>query len=363
MPGAKGGVNVDKACLRLAIFFARQKGSDISSVLNPNVPNWQSVRARVAYGAGSLEALSRLVRSNLQAGAVVLTLARRCASDWVNSDGRIAPPSQVQRCSSINGIASSLDRPFETIRRHVQWLIECNLVIRTPEGIALASDGLRQAEIASYLQNRYEHLGQLIRHLVAAEDMFAGPAPDLIRRIPAISLLETAIDIDLAPFEFNKTLLSNLEITTVYSGIAVAGTRAIQADPEASARYRFANTPDHLRQSVSLRSIAQQFSMDYATVWRYAQKLKADGLLTRVSSQGWAVRTSDLHQDELYAASEKYFQYLRRILRGLVADGFDPHASWVELRPCDTDCRERQLFNLPSAAPRQLSVSPSLIES
>ncbi len=226
---------------------------------------------------------------------------------------------------SVNSIAASLTRPFETIRRHVQWLGEEGFVRRLPEGVALASAGPRRDMLTDYVRGRHDSFLRFIADLVSAEDMLPGPLPSEARPVPPIRVLTAALDLDLVPFEANRALLANLEQTTVYSAIAMAGTQAVQADPILSARYRFHRTPDELRQPVSLRFVAERFNMAYATVWRHAHKLMADGLVTRMGNRGWAVCMNDLHQEELYRASEDYFRYLRHVLRKLIAEGFDPY--------------------------------------
>ncbi len=296
------------------------------------MPNWQSVRSRVEYGAGALEALSRMVPSNLQAGAIILMLARGSAPDWVTADGIIAPPITISRSMSVNSIAASLMRPFETIRRHVQWLVDEGFVIRVPDGVALANVGPRCDLLADYVRNRHDSFLRLVADLVAAEDMLERPPRVEVRPISTIQILTAAFDLDLAPFESNRSLLANLELTTVYSAIAMAGTRAVQADPILSARYRHQRTPDELRQPVSLRFVAERFNLSYATVWRHAHKLMADGLVTRLGNKGWVVRMDDLHQEELLRASQAYFRRLRRIMRTLIFEGFDPYAPSVVRR-------------------------------
>lgn len=292
----------------------------MSSLSDPHRPNWQSVRARSAYGFDALAQLSRLCPGRLQESAVFLVIARICLPDWINEDGCLGIPANSTKFVTAHAVSVSLNRPFETVRRHVSWLADQNLIYIDNRRISL-SLGSRAKDIIEFFQSRHECLLQFTKRLIEADDMASLSDRFDSMRFPFVSTLTAAIDLDLVPFEINPSLHENLERTAIYAGFAYLGTQHIMNNPVLSAKYRHINTPDEGRVAVSIRKVASLVGVSYSTAYRQTNYLASVGLLSKTESRLFVVKSNDLLQNELNEASVKYFTYLRKKMRDLIRYG------------------------------------------
>ncbi|NJC09315.1 hypothetical protein GGQ62_002313 [Polymorphobacter fuscus] len=255
-------------------------------------------------------------------GAAFLLLARLCARDWISADGRICPPAEPQPVS-MSGIAASLGRPFETIRRHLRWLESAGVAVVDQRGAALAVTGDMTDHIASYLAAVHDTMLLYGTDLADADDMLP-VKPGSVWAVPTVNVIERALDIVLVPFALQPMLLTNWCAGIVYLGIAYENIRTVKASPVLSRRYRYENTPDALREPVPLLVVATRFGLPYATVWRSAQLLRLLRVARPVARDGWLVATADLHEEQPKQARLAYRGYVARQFRALLAEGYDP---------------------------------------
>lgn len=311
---------------------APARGRTITSLFNPHVDNWQSVRAQMEFHARGVEALSNVLPVKRVECAAFLLLARLCARDWVGEDGRIRPPADPARVAVLR-IADSLGRPPETIRRHVQWLQNQGMAVVDARGAALAVTGVAATHVAAYLAAVHDAMLLYGIDLADADDMLP-MRQGRIWAVPTADVVERALDIILLPYALQPILLTNWCAGIVYLGIAYENIRTVKDDPVLSRRYRDENTPDALREPVPLRRLAERFRLPYTSVWRSAQLLRVLRVARPVGADGWLVTTADLHEERPKQARLAYRGYVARQFRALNAAGYDPAAARGRLLGC-----------------------------
>ena len=251
---------------------------------------------------------------------VLLVVMRVCAPDWTEG-GVLRRPERPGRFTSANGIASSLGRSPETIRRHVHALVDHGICVRGTGGIALNPDPAVMPDLLRLYAAYHDLLIGFIAD-IAAIDLLAPPTLDPDHGLLA-AIVQTTLDIALIPFEQFGHLFADWTSMRVWSCIGALNVRHIMLDPILSERYAVASTPDGLRRPVSLRAVERTLGIPYATAWRHCRLLEARGLVSQ-TEEGWLVRVAQLRDDameESVVAAVHY--YLRRIVM-LVGLGFDP---------------------------------------
>lgn len=274
------------------------------------------------FHARNVAALQRVLPVKRAEGAAFLLLTRLCVRDWVAADGRIRPPAEPQPVS-MSGIAASLGRPFETIRRHLRWLESVGVAVVDRRGAALAVTGDTGERMATYLATVHDAMLLYGIDLADAADMLP-VKPGSVWAVSTVNVIERALDIVLVPFALQPILLTNWCAGMVYLGIAYENIRTVKDSPVLSCRYRYENTPDALRDPVPLLVVATRFGLPYATVWRSAQLLRVLRVARPVARDGWLVATADLHEERPKQARLAYRGYVARQFRALLAAGYDP---------------------------------------
>ncbi len=251
---------------------------------------------------------------------VLLVVMRVCAPDWTQAGVLRAPPCPT-RFTSANSIATSLRRSPETIRRHVQALIDGGICVRGTGGIALNPDPAVRPD--------------LVRLYAAYHDLLIGFVADLAahRLLPApvrgpddallAAIVGTTLDIALIPFEQFGHLFADWTSMRVWSGIGALNVRHIMLDPVLNDRYAVASTPDDQRRPVPLRTVERTLGIPYATAWRHCRLLETRELVSQ-TDRGWLVRVAQLRDDAMEEAVVAAVQYYCRRIATLIAGGLDP---------------------------------------
>ena len=121
---------------------------------------------------------------------------------------------------------------------------------------------------------------------------------------------------------------SSLLAFLLWGALTVVAVRNVTHDPVLSRLYANRIPPDDLRTGTSLRELAAALSIPYATAWRQVQALQAEGMVTRLGGNRWAVLTGNLLGDSVREISAPPSQLLLRKLRELAQLGLDPaHAA------------------------------------
>ena len=254
-------------------------------------------------------------------GVVVLLLARLSAPDW-SAQGRIARPPAATRVGSINALARSLGRPFETVRRHVHALARDGLVSIDPRGVSISTAAAAAPRVIAF----YTEAHDLLIRLVEEFDAIGGvlPAPRAAPARPLVpAVLATALDIALLPFETWRDTLGGWRAMTIWGAIAAANVRHITVDPALSARFAHDYVADAERVPAVLAVIARTLGLPYATAWRHAAALEQRGLVRQVEG-GWLVGEAQYRRPSIARDGGITTAYGLRRVTELVAAGLNP---------------------------------------
>ena len=232
---------------------------------------------------------------------------------------------------SINALAQSMRRPFETVRRHVNALIESGLCNRTSQGVVVAPAMRDNPDIAALLV----HLHDSLVWLVAEFKSYGIPLPHVAPGSAYRSdiTLSAAIDLSLAAFENVGVHFDDWLELAVMSAFLVASARPITLDPDLARRYSEPDTvpPPELRRTVSAAMVARGLNIPYSTVRRQTLTAIAAGLLEK-RGEGVVVSDTLLGGSGAAAAGALALGRAAALLGRLVGGGFpfdDPARAYV----------------------------------
>jgi hypothetical protein len=297
-------------------------------------------------------AMTRALGGNFDRAVILLALLREASDIRDHAKGTAIVRGTSRPGTSVNALAASLDRPFETVRRHVNALIAAGLCLRDGLQVRVALDGAVDAAIGPALAQLHDVMVRLI------EDMadFGLPLPP--QRPGAQhdqrATVAAAIDLLLIAIEFHAHQHDDWLEIVIYGSIMVANARAITYDFEHANSYSESDTmpPESLRLPVSAPAVARALGLPYSTVGRHVGRMLSDGRLARrrgglITSTGWMSTPSQLGGARIVA--ERTAQIFAR----LAASGFTfdrPASLYLGQRPALLD------FGPRHAGPTRLSV-------
>lgn len=236
---------------------------------------------------------------------------------------------------SVNAISSALGRPFETVRRHVNTLIDQGLLQRGQRGVTMAPGVIDDPRLQALLRQMHDGV------VAFAEDLrrFEIPLPAARgdRAYDPAATMAAAIDFALSPFELLSTSYRNpLELAIVNVTITV-GARGYAFDPVVSRRFAEVDTvpPEDLRLPIAVTALAAGLHVSYATARREVELQVKLGRLKRVPG---GVIATDAYLSGAVIANGSQHAAMRAamVLRRLVPAGFrfdDPARCYLEGRP------------------------------
>lgn len=236
---------------------------------------------------------------------------------------------------SINAVAMSLNRPFETVRRHVHALISDGICQRVEHGVSVRSEILALPAFATLLRLLHDQMVSVIEDL---SRMGVPMPPNHVDRFyDPNATIAAAIDLVLAPFDYIRDLHTSwLELVIVHT-VATASARKITLDPELSRRYGEADTapPEDLREPIAITTLARTLRMSYSTVRREVESAIVAGKLMR-SGHGVLATDAYLRSDVIVRAGERATAHCTQVLRRLGPGGFrfdDPTHCYLDGKP------------------------------
>lgn len=208
---------------------------------------------------------------NLNSAVLFAATARAC--------GPFDQPQGGKRPVSINALAASLGRPFETTRRHANALIDEGLVARSPVGLSVVADALTEPRIARLTHGCHDLMVHLMEDLTRIGFTVPEPAGGTIydRR----SGTGVALDLMLAGIECHGRREENF--TRLALLLATEWTERRAALDEVDK----AVTP-----VIRTSAVARILGLPYATTSRNIDALVASGSLIRVGAGLRVVETA-----------------------------------------------------------------------
>ncbi|MEG3176039.1 ArsR family transcriptional regulator [Sphingomonas sp. RB3P16] len=236
---------------------------------------------------------------------------------------------------SINAIAMSLGRPFETVRRHINALIGLGVCVRTPTGVIACPDMLERPRFATLLTLLHDRMVALIEQL--ADFDVALPATRVGQPYDPDATIAAATDLILSPFEYaGSRYRSWLGMVTV-SAVVIASSRRITLDPVLARRYSDADTipPEALRAAVTVSAIARAVRTSDSTVRREIERAIGLGYLKRVPG-GVIASEAFLRSPTIARGGQLATERTSQVLQRLRPGGFrfdDPARCYLDGKP------------------------------
>lgn len=262
---------------------------------------------------------------------VVYTLILRQSVTRPEAGDDGAPP----RAISINSVAASLGRSFETVRRHVHALIDAGLCLRTPDGLVALDGALDRVPLSDSLIVAHDAFVRMAEDMAAFRLPLPAGRRDLAYRHDVG--VNAAVDIMLAVLANNIAAHREWLNLVVYSTILCANVRPFAHDPAVAVRYldETQPVPAELLRPVSAGAVGRALSIPGATVRRRVAGLVADGRVGRVAG-GLVASEEWLNRPASVAISRASWHHIRRIMGRAAAHGFPfdaPARAYMRGRP------------------------------
>jgi hypothetical protein len=276
----------------------------------------------------AMELLLRRLDGSSERGLIFLVLLGAALREVGPSD-RSSDPRPV----SINGIAQSLGRPFETVRRRLGELETMRVCKRTPNGIVLAIDD-DAFDLKAFKTEFNDIIVRLIEDLARFEQPLP-PCSDATMEPDAITA--AGVELLLAGYEFAAHVHRGWMKMLLYMAVVIANARAIVYDEVLARRYSDNETPppQRLRLPIGAKALAMLLHLPYTTVRRHLDGLLADGRLVRVEG-GMLASDAALVDPAILEANIKLGRRMEVVLAKLAARGFpfdEPSRAYATGRP------------------------------
>lgn len=169
---------------------------------------------------------------------------------------------------SINAIAASLARPFETVRRHITALTAADICERTPTGIAMAPSAMASPPFRQMVRTVHDLLVRLICY-VKEHEVVLPVQPVRVGYMPGATVT-AALDLLLSAVEYMDPHYQDWLEMVVVNAVMAANARPITFDRTLALRYAAVDDipPESLRQPVKVTDLARALDIPYSTVQR-----------------------------------------------------------------------------------------------
>lgn len=253
---------------------------------------------------------------------IIYTLAAR-VTGLSDTDAAAMVPT------SAHALAASLGRPYETIRRHVNALIEDGLCARHGNRIHVTPEGLRRPRVAHLLRWAHDCFVRFVEDLAAAGEPL--PASRGGTQYEMANGVRTAVDIMLAVLQTNRERHDGWLDLILFSTVVAANCR----------NHRVSDPHSHADNPVPSRTVARMIGVTPVTAHRHLSAMLATGQLVR-GRGGFRVNGAWLAHPAAQEVSDASLQNIRRLLGGLAAQGFpfdEPARAYLAARPPFTPIR------------------------
>ncbi len=270
----------------------------------------------IEFQKNSLKNALRVFPRDLDRAIIFTLVSRLACADWATADG-IKRPAQ-HRAFSINSLAASLSRPFETVRRHIHGMIDEGICARSDDGIILSPSAEREADIIAY----YQSTADLFLNLAATLSDWGVDIPNAQDRADDQlgPVIKASLDIGLVALENNPH--THWFELILHGTLIYENGRDIMGCPELSRVYGNLVLTAEQRRPVKIRSLATTYAMPYATVRRHMEFMMGEGALLKKQG-GYILNPTWTGDDARIEMSNRTVDYLLRNFRALAAAGVD----------------------------------------
>lgn len=245
--------------------------------------------------------------------AMIFAAAARACGPFDAGPGRSHPVS-------VNALAASLARPFETIRRQANMLIDAGLLVRSDAGLAVPLQVICDPRVAQMADQCHDLLVRLVEDVRAANFMLSEPRPGIT--YDPRGGIGIAFDLLLATVECHHQRKENWTRLALIFAIEWANRR-------------FAHSSGLHLAPVKPSTVARILGLPYATVSRNIETLVAAGKLRRVP-EGLVIAPDLLAAPAAADARLALANRARQLLGRLSQIGFpldQPATAYIGSRP------------------------------
>lgn len=245
--------------------------------------------------------------------AMIFAAAARACGPFDAGPGRSHPVS-------VNALAASLARPFETIRRQANMLIDAGLLVRNDVGLSVPLQVICDPRVAQMADQCHDLLVRLVEDVRAANFML--PEPRAGVTYDPRGGIGIAFDLLLATVECHHQRKENWTRLALIFAIEWANRR-------------FAHSAGPYLAPVKPSTVARILGLPYATVSRNIETLAAAGKLRRVP-EGLVIAPDLLDAAAAADARLALANRARQLLGRLSQIGFpldQPAVAYIGSRP------------------------------
>lgn len=244
---------------------------------------------------------------------MIFAAAARACGPFDAGPGRSHPVS-------VNALAASLARPFETIRRQANMLIDAGLLVRNDAGLAVPLQVICDPRVARMADHCHDLLVRLVEDVRAAN--FLLPEPRSGTTYDPRGGIGIAFDLLLATVECHHQRKENWTRLALIFAIEWANRR-------------FAHSSGPHLAPVKTSTVARILGLPYATASRNIERLVASGKLRRVP-EGLVIAPELLAAQSAADARLALANRARQLLGRLGQLGFPldrPDCAYIDARP------------------------------
>lgn len=291
------------------------------------------------FDAGALSVGARYFGGNIDRYVVFSAAARYSGPLAAIAAGQRDPFETASKRISVNAIAASTYRPFETIRRHVNALIADGLAERDAGGVMVPARVLRDPGISAMLGEKHDWLVRLLEDMRAAGIVISGQQTDT--SYSRWSGIVATLDTLLTALEFHAARHASWTELFLIALTSVGNTHAFLHDP------RFSRThldyddlaPRHLRHPVTVRALTNALGISYSTALRHVGAMRKEGMIVRERG-GLITADSYITSPRVIADMSASAKHKMKILARLGSLGFPfdrPADAYITGRPAWLD--------------------------
>lgn len=277
----------------------------------------------------------RALGGDLDRAIIFMVVARASEMLSPHGAGHASGEGRRAKAISINALAASLGRPFETMRRHIHALCAQGLCARGPAGVTVPEAVHCRPEIQALFRSNHDALVRMV------ED-FGGFGMSLPETRPRLTYdwhmgLAAAHDVLLTGIEFHAHRYQSWTDMVLANAVLCANARPLAKSRDLAMAYAEDGTipPEGLCQPVSTGAVARALGLPASTAHRRVAAMIEAGTLAR-RARG-VVLAEAMRTDPAWIEERRTSMlHVRQILIRLAAGGFrfhQPTANYLEQRP------------------------------
>lgn len=277
----------------------------------------------------------RALDGDLDRAIIFMVVARASEMLSPHGAGHARRQGGSAKAISINALAASLGRPFETMRRHIHALCAMGLCERGPAGVSVPEAVHARPEIAALFRCSHDALVRMVDDFAA----FGLALPETRHHLSYdwYMGLAAAHDVLLTGIEFHAHRFHSWTDMVLLNAVLCANARPVLENRELALAYGELGTvpPESLWQPVSTGAIARALSLPPSTAHRRVGVMVESGLLHR-RARGVLLAADKLTDPAWAADGHTSMLHTRQILIRLAAGGFrfdQPASQYVDGRP------------------------------